>query len=77
MNFIVIYVADNCTTCDRVISSAKTISSTYPNVELKIKNYKETKKNLTIVPAIFLNQNLFCYGDFDKQKLIQVISRPN
>lgn len=75
MIYLVIYTAENCSTCQRVVKSAKELISNSPNVELTIKNIKDTNKKLTIVPAVFINQNLFCYGDIDKQKLTELIRK--
>jgi hypothetical protein len=75
MSYLVIYIVDNCETCNRVVDSAKSLSNNYPNVQLKIRNIKESKSKLSIVPAVFINNNLFCYGDFDKNKLIEVITK--
>ena len=74
MVYLVVYVADECEACKRVILLAETITSNYPNVNLDIKNINLTNKKLTIVPAVFVNENLFCYGEFDKSKLSEVIS---
>jgi glutaredoxin len=75
MSYLVIYIVDNCETCNRVVDSAKALSNNYPNVQLKIRNIKESKSKLSIVPAVFINNNLFCYGDFDNNKLIEVITK--
>jgi len=73
MDFLIIYVADNCKTCSRVITAAKSAVYNYPNLTLKIKNIKDVKRRITIVPAVYLNNSLFCYGEFDKAKLIEHI----
>lgn len=75
MIYLVIYTAENCPICQRVVKSAKELISNSLNVELTIKNIKDTNKKLTIVPAVFINQNLFCYGDIDKQKLTELIRK--
>ena len=75
MIYLVIYTAENCPTCQRVVESAKELANGVPNVELTIKNIKDCDRKITIVPAVFINQNLFCYGDFDKQKLSELIRK--
>ena len=75
MIYLVIYTAANCPTCQRVVESAKQLTTNAPNVELTIKNVKDCDRKITIVPAVFINQNLFCYGDFDRQKLSELIKK--
>jgi len=74
---LVIYIADNCDTCQRVVDSATRLSYNLPYVKLLVKNIKEYRSNASIVPAVFVNQNLFCYGDFDNHKLLEMISEQN
>lgn len=73
MDFLIIYVADNCKACTKAVTSAKAIIDNLPNVTLKIKNIREAKRGVTIVPAVFFNQTLFCYGELDEVKLIKLI----
>ena len=75
MIYLVIYTADNCPSCIRVISSVKKITKNFPNVDLKIKNIREADRKITIVPAVYVNQDLFCYGDIDNEKLISLIQK--
>ena len=44
MIYLVIYTAENCPTCQRVVDSAKEIVNRAPNVELSIKNIKDQKE---------------------------------
>lgn len=70
---LIVYVTNNCDACKRAISSAHSIQSKFDNVHLEIKNIANVKSKVAIVPAIFINQNLFCYGEFDVTKLINAI----
>lgn len=72
---LVIYTSENCPTCQRVVESAEELTCNNPNVNLIIKNIKDSDRNISVVPAIFINQNLICYGDFDKQKLSSLIRK--
>ena len=73
MIYIVIYTAENCSTCERVVSSVKSITQEFSNTELKIKNISEHKGKTLIVPAVFVNNRLFCYGELTKEKLLKQI----
>lgn len=66
---MIIYVSDNCSTCTRVVSLAKKIANEHNNVNVQVKNITDLNGKITISPAIFVNNELFCYGDFDLQKL--------
>jgi len=75
MIYLIVYIVNDCETCNRVVSSAKKVTASLPNVELQIKNISELNKSLAIVPAVFINNNLFCYGDFDNKKLIETLDK--
>lgn len=75
MEYIEIYVAENCSACHRVVHETKRIIGSMPNISLSIKNIKESKKTIAIVPAIFINNNLFCYGEFEKKKFLEILTR--
>ena len=69
MIYLIIYVSDNCSACTRVVSSAKKIADELNNVNVQIKKITELNGQIIISPAIFVNNELFCYGDIDPQKL--------
>ena len=77
MTYLEIYISENCETCNRVVLFAEQFSKIYSNINLKIININQSEKSLSIVPAIFINQKLFCYGEFDKNKILEEISRKN
>ena len=47
------------------------------NVVFQEVNVKDSEKNISIVPAVFINEELYCYGDFDDQKLLTKLNSSN
>ena len=74
MIYIVVYITENCTACARVVASAQNIVDKFSTTKLKVKNISELNTKCQIAPAVFINDRLFCYGEFDKRKLIEQIT---
>lgn len=75
MIYLIVYIVNDCETCNRVVTSARKAIVNLPKVELKVKNINELNKNLAIVPAVFINNHLYCYGDFDSKKLLETLNQ--
>lgn len=70
---VVIYISNNCSACKRAVSKVKSISKEYNNLSYEIKNIKHSDKKIFVVPAIFINNELFCYGEFETKTLQHII----
>ena len=64
-----VYVTNNCAACKRVVALLKEYTATENNVQLKIINVKDSTKKVSIVPAVFLNDKLYSFGDINKSDL--------
>jgi hypothetical protein len=51
----------------------KKIVNNYSNIHLQVLNINESKKPISIVPAIYVDNELFCYGEIDNNKLKKII----
>ena len=67
-------VTQNCTACKRAEYSLYRIKQQHPGIKLKVidlNNYEGN--NLSIVPALLINDELYCYGDINEEKLLTVL----
>ena len=72
---IKILVTNDCPACARVIKALNTVIDEDLTLHLVITNIEEDKTFVTpIVPALFVNGKLFCYGDVDKHKLLKFVA---
>jgi glutaredoxin len=72
-----LYVANNCTACIRAENQLNAFISSRKNLAMSVTNIKKTVKNVPIVPALFVDEILFAYGDFDLERLETYINRKN
>jgi len=72
---LTLFVSDNCTSCKRVEKKIKNIASQNPNISYQIDHINTVKqKGIFIAPALFIQDELYAYGDFDASKLLKRIS---
>ena len=73
MNLTLI-VADNCNSGTEVETKLKNILKNRPHMRLEIRNIMNSKSSIvSIVPALFIENDLFSYGDFEKNRLLSYI----
>ncbi|RMD48477.1 MAG: hypothetical protein D6830_06795 [Ignavibacteria bacterium] len=73
---LTLYITKNCGTCNKVEADLKNIVSEFPELNYSIYDVAEKHpKNLVIVPALFLDDELYSYGEFDTSKLKFIISQ--
>jgi len=73
---LTLVVTKNCTACKRVEAQLKQLISKKGNLNLivtDINNFK--KRGIVIVPALFIEDELFCYGDVNEAKLISKVAK--
>ncbi|MGB9663827.1 MAG: hypothetical protein ACPL25_02745 [Ignavibacteria bacterium] len=69
MNLTLI-ISDNCEACERAKKVLEKIQINYPHISIQtihINSYKG--KGISIIPALLIDQKLFCYGDIDEVSL--------
>lgn len=71
---LTLIVKDNCVACARVEKVLINLAVRHKEILLSVINIKLLKKNTTLIcPALYVNQELYSYGDFDEGKLIAYI----
>ena len=70
-----VYVANNCPACKRAVAILQSFSYYNSGVEVIVINIENSKTTITIVPAVYLNDELYCFGEIDKSKLKQKINK--
>lgn len=75
MNLTLI-ISDNCKACERAKNVLQKIQIYYPEISVEIIDSASFKNSrISITPALLINQELFSYGDIDKNKLLVKLNR--
>jgi len=68
---LTLIIKNNCDACTRVEGVIKNIAKRKKEILLSVINIKDIEKPITpIVPALFVNQELYSYGDINEEKLL-------
>jgi len=68
---LTLVVSSNCIACRRIENQLKNIKIMYPQISLNVVNINKLRnRHISITPAIFVEDELFSYGEFDENKLI-------
>jgi len=70
-----IYVANNCPACKRVVAILQSFSYYNSRTKVTVINIEKSDAPVTIVPAVYLNDELYCLGEVNQSKLKQKISK--
>jgi glutaredoxin len=71
---LTLIVKNNCDACVRVESAIKNLAKSIKAISLSVINIKDIEKPITpIVPALFVNQELYSYGDINEGKLLEYL----
>lgn len=70
---LTLIISDNCETCVRTRATLISFVNLYSDIELIIQHINEIEINLAIVPALFINNELFCYGEIDKNQIDKIL----
>lgn len=75
MNLTLI-IKDNCVACKRVEKALENLAKKHKDIILSVINIKDlTYPRTQICPALFVNQELYSYGDFNEDKLIAYLQK--
>ena len=67
---LTLFITENCCSCEKVQNKLKAIEKSNPTRFLQIENIEtQNPKNIIIVPALFVEDILFAYGEFDIDRL--------
>lgn len=73
---LTLYVADNCKACVRVKKHLSRLLHNRKDVDVFIENIVQNKsKNILIVPALYIDEELYSLGDINEEKLLKKLSR--
>ena len=69
---ITLFVTKKCNSCDRVRALLEKISTERKSIRLYIEDIKTaSSKGIVIVPALFIEDELYAYGDIDEEKFLE------
>ncbi len=73
---LTLIIKNNCDACTRVERRLKNLAKRKKEILLSVINIKNIEKPITpIVPALFVNQELYSYGDINKKKLLEYLNK--
>lgn len=73
---LTLIVKDNCNACVRVERALQTLANQKKEILLSVINIRDlTIPKTQICPALFVNQELYSYGDFNEDKLIAYLQK--
>jgi len=68
---VTLFITDNCLSCQRVENQIKKLLRDRKEINLLIEDIKKVNSNgIIIVPAVFVNDKLYSYGDLDEEKFL-------
>jgi predicted thioredoxin/glutaredoxin len=69
---ITLFVTKRCDSCDRVRAILEKVITKGNGLKLCIEDIKTAgSKGIVIVPALFIEDELYAYGDIDEEKLLE------
>lgn len=71
---LTLFITDQCQACARVQQQVSDITNKSDRLNLQIENIKDyPKNNLLIVPALYIEDELYAYGDINENRLLKRI----
>ncbi len=72
---ITLYISRQCPVCKRVKNQLENFIENYPDIYLIVKSIDDiTDIKSFIVPALFLDNKLYSYGEVNIEKLKQIVN---
>ncbi|MGB5847444.1 MAG: thioredoxin family protein [Ignavibacteriaceae bacterium] len=69
---ITLFITDNCLSCQRVENQIKELLRNRKEINLLVEDIKKvSSKGIIIAPALFINDELYSYGDLDEEKFLE------
>ncbi len=69
---LTLYITPHCGACIKVEKDLTNIAAANSDISLSVFDInKKRPPHIVIVPALFLDNELYCYGEFDTSKLLQ------
>lgn len=72
---LTLFVTDNCKACERVKNQLYKLLAERKDIPLLIENINLKKsKNIVIVPALYVDEELYSLGDINEEKFLKRLS---
>jgi len=69
---ITLFITGNCLSCQRVENQLIELLNNRKEISLLVENIKKVNSNgIIIAPALFIDDELYSYGDLDEEKFIE------
>ena len=69
---ITLFITDNCPSCQRVENQIKELLRNRKEINFLVEDIKQVNSNgVIIVPALFVDDVLYSYGDFGEEKFLE------
>ena len=69
---ITLFVTKRCAACDRVRTAVENMLNKREGIKLHIEDIRKTQsRGIVIVPALFIEDELYAYGDIDEGKFLE------
>ncbi len=69
---ITLFVTKNCPACKRVKSQVELLLGNRKDINITIEDLQQTRpEGIVIVPALFINDELYSYGEIDEAKFME------
>jgi len=69
---ITLFVTERCSACDRVKSILEKLTTEREDIMIYIEDIRKVRsKGIVIVPALFIEDELYAYGDIDEEKFLE------
>ena len=69
---ITLFVTKNCPACKRVKSQVELLLGNRKDINIIIEDLQQTRpEGIVIVPALFINDELYSYGEIDEGKFME------
>jgi len=69
---ITLFITDQCLSCQRVKNQLKELLRNRKEINFLVEDIKQVNSNgVIIVPALFIDDELYSYGDLEEDKFIE------
>jgi hypothetical protein len=75
---ITLFTTANCLSCQRVENQLRGLIKSRPGINFLVEDIRNVNSNgIIIAPALFIEAELFSYGDLDEEKFLERLKLVN